>query len=111
MEEHQAGMIEVGPLDLITPGHGRCIIVGDLQIAVFRSRDGRVFALDNVCPHRAGPRSEGIIGADLGSQLEAVVCPFHSYKFSLHDGRGLDTEMHVRSYPAEVRDGRIFIRV
>jgi nitrite reductase/ring-hydroxylating ferredoxin subunit len=38
-----------------------------------------------------------------------VVCPFHAYKFALGDGRGLDTELHVRSYPAEIRDGRIYV--
>ena len=109
MEEPQSGMIEVGPLDHITPGQGRCVIAGSRQIAVFRLRDGRVFALDNLCPHRAGPLSEGIVGLDHASQFEAVVCPFHAYKFSLRDGRGLDTELHVRSYPAEIRDGRIYV--
>ena len=109
MEVHEAGLLEVGPLDCIGVGQGRCVIVDGKQIAVFRLRDGRVFALDNVCPHRGGPLSEGIVGIDHASQLEAVVCPFHAYKFSLCDGRGLDTELHVRSYPVEVRDGRIFL--
>jgi nitrite reductase (NADH) small subunit len=109
MEVHKAGLLEVGPLDCVAVGQGRCVIVGGKQIAVFRLRDGRVFALDNVCPHRAGPLSEGVVGLDYESQLEAVVCPFHAYKFSLSDGRGLDTELHVRSYPVEVRDSRIFL--
>jgi NAD(P)H-dependent nitrite reductase small subunit len=109
IEETQTRMIEVGPLEQLTPGQGRCVVAGNRQIAVFRLRDGRVFALDNVCPHRAGPLSEGIVGIDHASQLEAVVCPFHSYKFVLSDGRGLDTELHVRSYPVEFRDGRIFV--
>ena len=109
MDERQSGMIEVGPLDHITPGQGRCVVADGRQIAVFRLRDGRVFALDNLCPHRAGPLSEGIVGIDHTSRVEAVVCPFHAYKFSLIDGRGLDTELHVRSYPIELRNGRIFV--
>lgn len=111
MEVHKAGVLEVGPLDCVGMGQGRCIIVDGKQIAVFRMRDGRVFALDNTCPHRAGPLSEGLVGIDYASQLEAVVCPFHNYKFALSDGRGLDTELHVRSYPVEIRDGRIFLRL
>ncbi|HKV56426.1 MAG TPA: nitrite reductase small subunit NirD [Candidatus Binataceae bacterium] len=107
----EAGWFEVGPIDQMTVGQGRCIVANGRQIAVFRLRDGRVFALDNVCPHRAGPLCEGIVGVDLATQLEAVVCPFHAYKFALNDGRGLDTELHVRSYPVEVRDGRIFLRL
>lgn len=109
MEVHKPGLLEVGPIDYITAGQGRCITADGKQIAIFRLRDGRVYALDNVCPHRAGPLSEGIVGIDHASQLEAVVCPFHAYKFALCDGRGLDTELHVRSYPVEVRDGRIFL--
>jgi nitrite reductase (NADH) small subunit len=109
MEVLKAGLLEVGPIDYITAGQGRCIIANGRQIAVFRLRDGRVFALDNVCPHRSGPLSEGIVGIDQASQLEAVVCPFHAYKFALRDGSGLDTELHVLSYPVEVRDGCIFL--
>jgi nitrite reductase (NADH) small subunit len=111
MESENSGLLEVGSLDRIAMGQGRCVVVDRKQIAIFRLRDGRVFALDNLCPHRAGPLSEGIVGIDRASQLEAVVCPFHAYKFALRDGRGLDTELHVRSYPVEVRDGRIFLRL
>ena len=111
MEISETGQMEVGPIECIGVGQGRCVLVEEKQIAVFRLRDGRFFALDNVCPHRAGPLSEGIVGIDHASQLEAVVCPFHSYKFALGDGRGLDTELHVRSYPVEVRNGRVFLRV
>lgn len=109
MDKRESGMIEVGSLDHITPGQGRCVIADGRQIAVFRLRDGRLFALDNLCPHRAGPLSEGIVGIDHASLSEAVICPFHSYKFSLRDGRGLNTELHVRSYRVEVRDDRIFV--
>ncbi len=109
METENAGLLEVGSLDQIAVGQGRCVMAGSRSIAIFRLRDGRVFALDNQCPHRAGPLSEGIVGVDAVSQLEAVMCPFHAYKFALKDGRGLDTELHVRSYPVEVRDGRIFL--
>lgn len=111
MELENSGLLEVGSTDRIAMGQGRCVIANRKQIAIFRLRDGRVFALDNLCPHRAGPLSEGIVGIDQASQLEAVVCPFHAYKFALRDGRGLDTELHVRSYPIEVRDGRIFLRL
>lgn len=102
---------DLGTLDQIPPGQGRCFIAGQQQVAVFRLRDGRVFALDNRCPHRGGPLSEGLVGTDFVSRTEAVVCPYHAYKFSLRDGRSLDTELQVRSYQTEVRDGRIYLSV
>ena len=111
IETPEPGVLELGPLDQIAAGQGRCFIAGARQIAVFRLRDGRVFALDNTCPHRGGPLSEGVAGIDHGSGIETVICPLHGYKFSLRDGRGLNNELHARSYPVEVRDGRIFIRL
>ena len=75
------------------------------KIALFRLRDGRLFALDAVCPHRGGPLAEGVVGR------ETVICPLHGYKFSLMDGRGLDSDLDVRTYAAEIRDGRVCLRL
>jgi len=104
-----AGEIDLGPPDQLPLGQGRCVVANEKQIAMFRFRDGRVFAIDNQCPHRGGPLSEGVVGVDHASGAEAVICPLHAYKFSLRDGRGLDTELLARIYPVEVRDGRIFV--
>lgn len=104
-----AGLLDIGPLDQIPPGQGRCIFANERQIAVFRFRDDRVFAIDNRCPHRGGPLSEGVVGIDHAAGAEAVICPLHAYKFSLRDGRGLDTELLARIYRVEVRDGHIFV--
>jgi len=104
-----AGPVDLGPIDQIPPGQGRCFVADEKQIAVFRFRDGRVFAIDNQCPHRKGPLSEGVVGIDHASGVESVVCPLHAYKFSLRDGRGLDTELMARIYRIEVRGERIFV--
>jgi nitrite reductase (NADH) small subunit len=42
--------------------------------------NGTVFALDNVCPHRGGPLSDGVI-------LDGkIVCPWHGWQFDLQTG-------------------------
>ena len=41
---------------------------------------GTLAAVDNVCPHRQGPLSEGWIEGN------AVVCPWHSWAFDLGTG-------------------------
>lgn len=102
-------MLKLGRLDQIPPGQGRCFIVDGRQLAVFRLRRGRVLALDNTCPHRGGPLSEGIAGIDYLSGTEAVVCPLHGYKFSLVDGHGLDCALRVGAYPVETRDGDLYL--
>ena len=54
--------INLGNIGRIPVGQGRCYVVGAEEIAVFRQRDGRLFATQNRCPHRQGPLSEGVMG-------------------------------------------------
>ena len=73
-------------------------------VAVFRTASDQVFALDNTCPHKAGPLAEGIVhGA-------AVTCPLHNWVISLETGlvQGAD-EGEVATYPARVENGRILL--
>lgn len=47
-------------------------------------RGNRVFAIAETCSHFGGPLSEGKLEGD------TVVCPWHSSRFALNDGRVLD---------------------
>lgn len=100
-----ADWVLVASVDQVALGQGRCFLAGTRKIAIFRLRNGEVYALDAVCPHREGPLAEGVVGH------HTVVCPFHGYKFSLTDGRGIDNDFAVGSYPAEVRDAMLYIRL
>lgn len=73
-------------------------------IAVFRTADDRVFALEDRCPHRGGPLSEGIVH---GTQ---VTCPLHAWVFDLETGmaQGAD-EGAVRSFPVQTAGGRVYL--
>ncbi|MGL6209418.1 MAG: nitrite reductase small subunit NirD [Paracoccaceae bacterium] len=75
-------------------------------IAVFRTADDRVFALDDRCPHKGGPLSEGIVH---GSQ---VTCPLHAWVFDLNTGQaqGADEGM-VRTYPVRLEGDRVLLAV
>ena len=84
--------IHLGHVEQIPLGQGRCFMVGVHEVAVFRSRDGRLFAAENRCPHRGGPLAEGIIG---GSQ---VVCPLHGHKFDLITGQGSEAHECVKTF-------------
>jgi nitrite reductase (NADH) small subunit len=94
----------VGRLDQIPPGQGRCFRLGVRRVAIFHMRNGEVFALDDTCPHRAGPLSDGLVGRD------RVICPLHGYKFALADGRGLDSGFNATVYSVQVRDGRLYVK-
>jgi nitrite reductase/ring-hydroxylating ferredoxin subunit len=74
------------------------------RIAVFREGE-RVYAVDAACPHAGNPLVEGEL---LGTTL---VCAFHGWRFDVETGACLHGEEPVRRYPAELRDGELWIHV
>ena len=97
--------VELGRVDLVPRGQGRCFTVGRFRIAVFRARDDTVGALENACPHQGGPLADGVLGAGM------VVCPLHTHRFRVADGAGVDTTLSARSFAVEVRAGAIFVAI
>jgi len=69
----------VARLGDLTPGRGRCVRIGDLEVGLFRVGD-RVYALENACPHRGHPLSEGCV------EGAVVVCPAHGWDFDVRTG-------------------------
>ena len=51
-----------------------------MEVALFRSEDGQVFALLDRCPHKGGPLSQGIVAG------HGVACPMHNWTISLDSG-------------------------
>ncbi len=97
--------VDLGPPEFIPPGEGRVYAVAGRAIAVFRQRDGRIFATDNRCPHRGGPLADGIVGGG------TVNCPLHAWRFDLHTGRCLGEDVALQTYPARVVDGHIVVEL
>lgn len=96
--------IDVASLEDIPPQGARLIRTAAGCVAVFRTADDRVFALDDRCPHKGGPLSEGIVH---GHQ---VTCPLHNWVFDLNTGTAQGTdEGAVRTWPVTVSNGRVLI--
>ena len=71
-------------------------------VAIFRTADDRVFAIDDTCPHKKGPLSEGIVHGT------SVTCPLHNWVFDLETGLAQGAEEgHVATFDAKVENGRI----
>ena len=96
--------IDIAALDDIPRRGARMIKTYDGCVAVFRTAEDEVFALDNACPHKAGPLAEGIVHG------KRVTCPLHNWVISLETGeaQGAD-EGRVATYPARVEAGRILL--
>ena len=95
--------VKLGSVETISLGQGRCYVVGAEEIAVFRQRDGRLFATQNRCPHRNGPLSEGVIGS------AHVICPLHSHRFNLKSGAGSEPPECLKVYRVEEVAGEILL--
>ncbi|MFP9136146.1 nitrite reductase small subunit NirD [Devosia sp. XGJD_8] len=96
--------IEIGSIDAIPRRGSRCVNTLAGRIAVFRTQDDQIFAIENRCPHRQGPLSEGIVhGA-------SVTCPLHNWVFDLATGQALGAdEGQVKTYPIDIVERRIFM--
>ncbi len=93
--------INLGSVEKISHGQGRCFTVNGQEIVVFRQRDGKLFATQNRCPHKQGPLSEGVMGGG------KVICPLHSHKFDLTTGTGSEPGECVKVYAVSALDGEI----
>ncbi len=100
------GWVAIGSISDIPRRGARCVDTPDGKIAVFRTADDRVFAIEDRCPHKGGPLSQGIVhGA-------AVTCPLHNWVISLETGKaqGAD-EGCVRTIPIKLDGDTLLIAI
>ncbi|MBK4218002.1 nitrite reductase small subunit NirD [Paracoccus caeni] len=96
--------VDIGPLDAIPQQGARVVKTAQGCVAVFRTADDRVFALEDRCPHKGGPLSEGIVHGT------SVTCPLHNWVFDMNSGtaQGADEGL-VRTFATKVQQGRVLI--
>jgi nitrite reductase (NADH) small subunit len=81
---------------VITSSHG--------DLALFRTADGRLFALRDRCPHKGGPLSQGIVHG------HSVTCPLHGWAISLETGEAQGADKGcARTIPLKLDKGQIFL--
>jgi len=92
-------------------------ILGE-PVMLGRARTGEIFALRDVCPHRAVPLSAGR-QVDQGG-APTIECPYHGWRFgadgtcrhmpSLVEGQAYEVErIRVRRFPAHEAHGAVFL--
>jgi nitrite reductase (NADH) small subunit len=84
---------------------GKRVFCAGREIALFNLGE-KYLAVDNRCPHKAGPLADGIVAG------EAVFCPLHNWKISLGTGCALTGgEGKVETYPVRLVDGVIQVEL
>jgi nitrite reductase (NADH) small subunit len=95
---------DVGALENIPRRGARIVRTHKGCVAVFRTLDDRVFALEDRCPHKGGPLSQGIVHGN------SVTCPLHNWVLSLETGaaQGADAGSAL-VFPLRVEAGRLLL--
>jgi len=98
--------IEIGPLVEIPRLGARVVRTAHGDIAVFRAADDTVFALDDRCPHKGGPLSQGIV------YDRRVACPLHNWVISLESGEATGADKGcTRRHEVKIEAGRVLLHL
>jgi 3-phenylpropionate/trans-cinnamate dioxygenase ferredoxin subunit len=90
--------------------HGESIRVTDgvpAPVAVFRTEDGTVYAIDDTCTHQDASLADGWLEGCF------VECPLHAASFDLRTGRPTcpPAKDPVRTHRVSVEDGHVVLHV
>ena len=97
--------IKVGKVEEIGTEKGKLVEIDGKAIAVFKVDDG-FRAIDNTCPHAAGPLVESEVDEE-----KNVMCPWHGYMFNVETGEGVNFPTGVKTYKTRVENGEVFVEV
>jgi nitrite reductase (NADH) small subunit len=95
----------VGMVDDVPPGEGRTFVAAGVQVAIFRLRNGSLYATQAACPHAGGPLADGL------TDVNVLVCPLHQYAYRWSDGDSTNGGGPIRTYPVRERDGYLVVEV
>ncbi|MDP6424325.1 MAG: Rieske 2Fe-2S domain-containing protein [Planctomycetota bacterium] len=89
----------------LVPGAAKLVRSDDKQIAVFRTENGEIYAVDNRCPHEGYPLLSGQVKGCV------LTCAWHNFKFDLRDGSCVLGDDDVRTFPVRVIGHRVEVDV
>src|SRR3990170_3710833 len=104
MTIQEQAWVDVGALTDIPLRGARVVKTAAGCVAVFRTAENEAHALEDRCPHKGGPLSQGIVHGT------SVTCPLHNWVISLETGKALGAdEGEVRTIPIKVEAGRLLL--
>ncbi len=96
--------IEIGRLEDIPRQGSRVVRTARGDIAVFRTAADEVFALQDRCPHKGGPLSQGLVHG------RRVTCPLHNWVLELESGAAVAPDVGcARKFPVRREGERILL--
>ena len=99
------GFVDVAAVSELSSTGGLIVEAAGTWIAVFVA-DGQTYAIDNACPHMAGPLGAGPCHDGI------VTCPVHGWRFDVRTGEApTNPNTKVERFETRVSEGRVFIRL
>lgn len=96
--------IKVVKLEDIPRAGARVVRAPGGDIAVFRTAEDEVFALNDRCPHKGGPLSQGIVAG------RKVTCPLHGWNIQLDSGAAVaPDEGCAGRHAVKVEAGEVYL--
>ncbi len=83
----------------------RVVKAGQVNIALFRTGTDEVFALNDRCPHKGGPLSQGIVFG------RRVACPLHNWFIELENGQAVAPDQGCAGvFPVKIEAGDVYLK-
>jgi len=99
------GYVKICSINELKEDQGKRFLVDDNEVAVFKI-NSRIYALSNVCPHQHfNLIYDGFI------EDSCVICPVHGWKFNLETGKQPTGARGLDSYPVEIVDEDVYVKV
>ena len=101
------GWLHVCRIDEMARPGVKTLALSDLNVAVFQLADGRLFGIEDRCPHRGARLSAGVV-----YDSDKIACLDHGWGVRLTDGGVEPPEQGcVRIFPVKVEDGSVLVLI
>lgn len=96
--------VKVVQVEEVAKDFGKTIRIGEVEIALFRLKNGEFYAIENRCPHKGGVLVEGMVSG------QHVFCPMHDWKIDVTTGNVQEPDHGcVNTYKVEVEGDAVYI--
>jgi nitrite reductase (NADH) small subunit len=107
MSSGETRWVRVTGCETIPVREGKSVEIAGRRLAIFNLGDSFV-AVDDCCPHRGGPLSDGIVSGS------SVACPLHAWSFDLRSGTVLnhpESSACLSTFPVRIEEGILCVQL
>lgn len=98
--------ITICDINDIPPLGSRTYRADALDVAIIRAEGDKIFAVEDKCPHKQGPLSQGIVHGD------KITCPLHNWVIELTTGEAVAPDVGcVKTFEVQTQGATILLKL